>query len=146
MVMRPPILPATRIIVGVDGSVGAAAAVQWAASEACRRGVVLRIVSAWEELDQSSPVLPDDPARIAAARVQRALIRVLGRPIYPRRIACSTPEGGPGRALLNEAGESGLLVLGLTGIGAASALGQVNRYCLGRGRGPLVFVPAMPSA
>lgn len=142
MFMRRPVSPVSRVVVGVDGSAGAAAAVQWAAAEACRHQAVLRIVSTWNELDQPDPFYASDPARIAAARVQKALVRVLGRPYYPRRLGCATPRGDPGPTLLNEADEAGLLVLGVTRAIAALWPGRVNQYCLRRGRGPLVFVPA----
>ncbi|MGH3149300.1 MAG: universal stress protein [Streptosporangiaceae bacterium] len=145
IIARGPASPVVRVVIGVDGSAGAAAALQWAVAEAYRREVTLCIISAWEEPNHAGRSLAADPARIAAARVQKALARVLGRPHYPRRIACLTPKGRPGRVLLNEVGEAGLLVLGLTAIDAASVPGRVNRYCLRRGRGPLVFVPAMPT-
>ena len=112
MVMRRPRSPVTRVVVGVDGSACAAAAVHWAAAEACLRQVVLRIVSAWDEPGRPGPEPAVEPVRIAAARVQQALARVLGRLPYPRRIACATPRGKPGEALLAETGEAGLLVLG----------------------------------
>ena len=144
VVVRRPPSPVTRVVVGVDGSVGAAAAVQWATAEACRLQAMLRIVSAWDQPDQPPPRSPaGDPARIAAVRVQKALARVLSQPHYPRRISCVTPKGAAGAALLNEAGDAGLLVLGATG--AESAPGRTTRYCLRRGRGPLVCVSAAPS-
>jgi nucleotide-binding universal stress UspA family protein len=145
MVMRGPVSSVTKVVVGVDGSASAAAAVRWAAAEACRRQVVLRIVSAWEELDQADPPHAGDPVRIAGVRVQKALARVLARPHYPHRIACTTPRGDPGPSLLNEAGAAGLLVLGVTRVDPVLLPGRVNRYCLRRGHGPLVFVPAPPS-
>jgi nucleotide-binding universal stress UspA family protein len=139
--VRRPASPVTRIVVGVDGSGGSAAAQRWATAGACRRQVVLRIVSAWEEAAQPASSHAGNPAQIAAARVQNALARVLGQQHYPRRIACATPKGTPGEALLNEAGNADLLVLGVTGADAARAPGPTGRYCLRRGRGPLVFVP-----
>jgi nucleotide-binding universal stress UspA family protein len=75
MIMRQPLSPIARVVVGVDGSAGAAAAVHWAAAEACRQDVALRIVSAWGPSDQ--PGYASDPARIAAAWVHKALARVL---------------------------------------------------------------------
>lgn len=145
MFMRRPISAITRVVVGVDGSSGAAAAVCWAAAEACQHQAMLRIVSAWDELDQAGPAHDGDPAGIAAARVQKALVRVLGRSHYPRRIACVTPRGRPGPALLAEAGGAGLLVLGVARVSPVLLAGRVNRYCLRSGHGPLVFVPAPPS-
>ena len=146
MIMRRSASPVTSVVVGVDNSAGSAAAVTWAAAEACRRQVVLRIVSAWDEPDDPGPPLAGDPARLAAGRVQKALTRVLGRPHFPRHIACATPRGRPGPVLLTEAGPAGLLVLGMTRIGGTPASGRVNWYCLRRGRCPLVFVPADRSA
>lgn len=145
IVVRPPVSPVTRVIVGVDGSGGSAAALRWAAAEACRRQVLLRIVSAWEERSRPPSSVASDPARIAVARVQKALTYVLFQPHYPYRIACATPQGPAGEALLNEVGNTGLLVLGATGAAAVRAPGRTGRYCLRRGRGPLVFVPASPT-
>lgn len=140
IIARSPVLPVTRVIVGVDGSAGSTAALRWGAAEACRRQVLLRIVSAWEEPDQTALPAASDPARIAAARVQEALTRVLYQQHYPRRIACATPKGTPAEALLREAGDVGLLVIGAAGADSAQTPGTTGRYCLRRGRGPLVFV------
>lgn len=145
MVMRRPASHITGVVVGVDGSAAAAAALRWAATEACRRQVALRIVSAWEERDRPGPRRSGAPARIARARVHKGLARVLSRQRYPRRIVCATPRGAPGQALLSQAGEHDLLVLGITGVSAGPAPGPVNWYCLRYGHGPLVFVPALPS-
>jgi nucleotide-binding universal stress UspA family protein len=145
IIVRSPVLPVTQVIAGVDGSAGSAAALRWAAAEACRRQVLLRIVPAWEEPDRTAVPGAADPARMAAARVQQALARVLSRQRYPHRIACATPRGTPGKALLDEAGDAGLLVIGAAGAGAAQAPGTTGRYCLSRGRGPLVLVPARPA-
>jgi nucleotide-binding universal stress UspA family protein len=142
--VRYPASPVTRIVVGVDGSADSAAALWWAAAEACRGQAVLRIVSAWEESGQSAFYPSGHPAQVAARRVQKALTQVLGQPHYPRHIACATPEGTPGETLLREAGDTGLLVLGMKGASAAQAPGPTCRYCLQHGGGPLVFVPVRP--
>lgn len=145
MIMRHAVSPVARIVVGVNGSAGSAAALRWAAAEACRRQALLRIVSAWEEPDQPGSADTDESAQIAAARVQKALTRVLLQQYYPRRIACAAPMGIPGQALLDEASDASLLVLGAAGVSAARAPGRTGRYCLRRGTGPLVFVPARPA-
>lgn len=146
MIVRAPATTVTRVVVGVDGSAGAAAAAHWAAAEACRRQVALRIVSARDERDESGSLKRGEAARIAAARVQKALTRVLSRQRYPRRIACATPRGYPGQALLAEVGETGLLVLGVTHVGAVLLPGRINRYCQRLGSSPLVFVAPTGSA
>lgn len=144
MVMRPAVSPVARIVVGVDGSAASAAALSWAVTQACRRQVLLRIVSAWQDPDQPDVTDADGAARIAARRVQQALAHVLLQQHYPRRIACATAKGNPGEVLLNEVSDAGLLVLGAAGVTAARAPGLTGRYCLRRGNGPLVFVPASP--
>jgi nucleotide-binding universal stress UspA family protein len=40
MIVRYAVGPVARIVVGVDGSAGSAAALRWAAAEACRRQAV----------------------------------------------------------------------------------------------------------
>src|SRR3954453_13495545 len=45
--------PSTRVVVGVDGSSGALLAVRWAADEADRRHVDLRLLHVWEPHDVS---------------------------------------------------------------------------------------------
>jgi nucleotide-binding universal stress UspA family protein len=140
--MRVPIVSVTCVIVGVDGSAGSAAALRWAADEAWRRQVGLRIVSVWQETSRTRLTRTADPARVAASRVKDALGHVLSRHDYSHRITCATAHGGPGEILVSEAGEAGLLVLGAAGNDIAQALGPTGRFCLRRGRGPLVFVPA----
>ncbi len=134
-------VPAARVVVGVAGS---AAALRWAAGEACRREAVLRIVSAWEEPDRIQPAVAgrSDPAQIAAGRVQKALTRVLRQQHYPHHVACVTPRGKPGRALLDETEGAGLLVVGTTGIGSGRTPGAVALFCLRHAHVPVVFVPA----
>ena len=140
--MRTPELPVTWIVAGVNDSVGPTAALQWATAEGCRRQALLRIVSAWEDVGLSGSPLAGDPAKIAAARVQKALARVLFQQYFPRRIACAIPNGAPREALLSEANDVALLVLGTAGPSAARDPGPTRRYCLRRGPGPLVFLPA----
>lgn len=143
--MRIPAVPVTRVVVGVDGSAGSAAALRWAADEARRRWVGLRIVSAWQKHAGSAWPGAGDPARIAAARVEQALARVLSLRSRPPYIAGSAAQGRPREVLLRAAGETGLLVLGADADDIAQALGSTGRHCLRRGRGPLVFVPARAS-
>jgi len=140
--IRTPEQPVTKIVVGVNSSGGSAAALRWAVAEACRREALLRIVSTWESAGPLGSPLTGDPARIAAARVQKALVRVLSQQCLPCRIGCATLKGAPGEALLSEAGEAGLLVLGAAGPGPEREPGPTHRYCLQNGHGPLVFVPA----
>lgn len=139
---RARLSPALRVVVGVDDSAGAAAAILWAAAEACRLQVVLRIVSAWQEDNPDEPgtALTGHSALIAAARVHKALQAILLPHDRPYRVSCATPRGAPGEVLVGEAAGACLLVLGTTG----AVPGPTSLYCLQRARGPLVFVPASP--
>lgn len=139
--MRVPVVPVTHVVVGVNGSVGSAAALQWAADEAWRRQVGLRVVSAWQQAAQTGLPHAGHPARIAAARVKKALADALSRHDYSHRASGVCVHGNPGEVLLTEAGEASLLALGSSGSDIAQALGPTGRYCLRSGRGPLVFVP-----
>lgn len=134
-------LASAGVVVGVDGSAGSAAALRWAAAEACRRQAVLRIVSAWQEADAGPALRACDavPSLVAATRVQDALDSLLHHHARPRHVGCVTPRGEPGEMLVREAAGAGLLVLGMR-IGADP--GRTARHCLRYAGGPLVFVPA----
>lgn len=141
MLLRCPVAPVTRVVVGVDGSAGSAAALLWAAAEALRCQAGLRIVSAWQEPEDTQD---NRPAQTAARLVDKALTRVLSQQHYPRRIACVALRGTPVQALLSQARDTGLLVLGTARIRAARLPGPIGQYCLLHGRGPLVIVPGGP--
>lgn len=144
--MRLPAGPVTVVVVGVDDSADSAAALRWAVGEACRRRAGLRIVSAWQKPHGRTLPGAGDPARTAAARVEKALAQVKIQQHHPHRITCGTAQGSPGEVLLREAGDTGLLVLGAAGDKVPEAIGPTGRYCLRHGRGPLVLVPARPGA
>ena len=55
-----PTEDASTIVVGVDGSEGAAAALRWAATESALRSARLRAVLVWDYLNQRH-VQPDAP-------------------------------------------------------------------------------------
>ena len=142
VILRPPVSAVTRVVVGVDGSAGSAAALCWAAAEAVRRQTGLRIVSAWEEPARPPAAAAGHPAQVAARLVQEALACVLARRHYPPRIACAALRGAAGEALLTQAGQAGLLVLGAAEAGLVQVIGPTGLHCLKRGSSPLVLVPA----
>ena len=144
MLLRCPVAPVTRVVVGVDGSAGSAAALLWAVAEALRCQAGLGIVSAWQEPAEAEDTGADHPAQTAARLVEKALARVLSQQHYPRRIACAALRGTPAQALLGQARDTGLLVLGTAGTRAARLPGPIGEYCLLHGRGPLVLVSGEP--
>jgi nucleotide-binding universal stress UspA family protein len=137
------------VVVGVDGSGSADRAVEWAAAEAARRGVALRLVSAFSWTTSDHPVRHD--GRVAQYRDQllEAARRRLSR---AARIAEDTspdtetaPQveiGAPIEVLGSEARRAQLLVLGDRGLGgvAGLVLGSVAVALAARGACPVVIV------
>ena len=140
MLLRCSVAPVTRVVVGVDGSAGSAAALLWAAAEALRCQAGLRIVSAWQEPAPAEGPRAGHPAQAAARHVEKALARVLSQQHYPRRIACAALRGTPAQALLSQARDTGLVVLGTAGTRTDRLPGPIVEYCLLHGRGPLALV------
>jgi nucleotide-binding universal stress UspA family protein len=143
--LRASTAPVTRVVVGVDGSAASTAALLWAAAEALRYQAGLRIVSAWGEVsawEETAPCRAVHPAQAAARLVQKALAHVLSQQHYPPRIGCAALRGTPGQALVSQARDTGLLVLGAASTHAAHLPGSIGRYYLLHGRGPLALVPA----
>jgi nucleotide-binding universal stress UspA family protein len=135
------------IVVGVDGSPPALAAVDWAAAEADRRQTALRIVhvtTGWERSDipaytgRGAQAAPESPGmRILDAAEERA--RTFASVQIERRLAV----GPLPDTLLQEAAEAVLLVLGKRGTGAFARLllGSVIHRAAEYGPCPVVIVP-----
>lgn len=83
MTMRRPVSPITRVVVGVDDSVGSAATLRWAAAQACRRETVLRIVSARDEPRKLRPPYAGNP--VGRHRLRRVRPRPCHLTVQPRR-------------------------------------------------------------
>ncbi|MEE1823446.1 universal stress protein [Streptomyces sp. BE20] len=131
------------VVVGVDGSPESLAALDWAADEASRRGAPLRLVHAWP-----SPVTPlsvlgtaDLERRQADVVLREAELRARDRCPEAAVTAVHVP-GDAVRALVVEAGEAGLLVLGSRGLGTVAGflVGSVSHRVLGRAACPVVLV------
>jgi nucleotide-binding universal stress UspA family protein len=145
--------PPRRVVVGVDGSPGARAALAWAIGEAVRRRAELDVLTAVPlGLYWTDAYLPD-PARIpaeldqaaAAARAQvTAVCRDAGpdpaatRPVV-RVVAVA---GSPGPRLVERAAGAGLLVVGSRGRGVvrSAVLGSVALHCATHSPCPVAVV------
>ncbi|MFE6667255.1 universal stress protein [Streptomyces sp. NPDC057697] len=136
------------IVVGVDGSEGSLRALDWAAAEAARSGLPLRVVHAslWEHYEGMRPTFDTDrPAEqvLAEHLVASAQERVQRLHSDVRVVAGVQPED-PVDVLVRESHEATLVVLGSRGRGrvAGMLLGSVSLALAGRAHCPVVVTPA----
>jgi nucleotide-binding universal stress UspA family protein len=143
---RPADDPAV-IVVGVDGSPGGAAALDFALAEGYSRGLTVEVVTAWlSNPTQVAPAFdnPVDAGRALARALQdhavgEAYRRVAVRPEVTRLIV----HDHPGRVLTARADGAAMVVVGSGRQSSASrkVLGSVGEYCLRHSSAPVVVVP-----
>jgi nucleotide-binding universal stress UspA family protein len=137
-----------RIVVGVDGSPGAKAALAWACDEAGPRGAIVQMVCAFQEpwalasgaissaeavVELRSAMADDAERLLEEARASAPEdVEVTGEGIL----------GPPGQTLVASAGEADLLVVGSRGRGGFKSLllGSVSQYCASHAGGVVVVV------
>jgi nucleotide-binding universal stress UspA family protein len=137
------------IVVGVDGSEGGAAALEFAASAAALRKARLRIVSAWEvpPAVYGGGFAPLDPATLDAFRVRAeqladdasATVKKLQPSLDVEAVAVA---GQPADVLLAHAADAELIVVGKRGLGGFRSLllGSVSQQVLHYAACPVVVV------
>ncbi|MFF7728800.1 universal stress protein [Streptomyces sp. NPDC008001] len=134
------------VVVGVDGSDGSLAALDWATEEATRFGLPLRVVyaSLWERYEGAVPSFTGErPAEevaaqhIAASSEQRARQLSPGLAVH----AVTAPDDAV-EALVEESDSSSVVVTGSSGRGAVKELllGSVSLAVAGRANCPVVVV------
>ena len=139
------------IVVGVDGSAGGAAALEFAAGEAAFRGARLRIVSAWQVPvaayggDFVAP--PPDPVSWDAFRVPAqhvaddalAAVKKLQPSLEGEALALL---GQPADVLLEQGADAALIVVGRRGLGGFRSLllGSVSQQVVQHATCPVVVV------
>jgi nucleotide-binding universal stress UspA family protein len=136
-----------RIVVGVDGSAGAAQALRWAVAEAKRRGARLEVVHAWHYFGLPTPPFVAPPETDA--------VEVRARKILDRAVDAVDCEGlvapierflvweQPASALLDASKGADLLVVGSRGRGGfvGLLLGSVSQEVAHHASCPVVIVP-----
>jgi len=135
-----------RIVVGVDDSRGARAALEWALDEARRQGAHVVVLHAFE-----TEVAWIDGAEIARwAQLQReaadaALKTVVEDTAAPAGVAVEARvvEGNPVSVLVEASEHADLLVVGSRGRGGLRGvlLGSVSQRCVERSHCAVVVVP-----
>ena len=137
------------VVVGYDGSPASEAAAWWAAAEAERRGAKLRLVHVLALPLVGSPMriavaLQTEPLRDSAERLlYRTCQRI--RAEHPGLAVEEAVEfGGAAPALLQEATEAALVVLGSRGLGEFRdlAAGSVSAHVATHAPCPVIVIPA----
>lgn len=138
------------VVVGVDGSEGSLRALDWAAAEATRSGLPLRVVHAslWERYEGKHAVSdPECPADEVLAEHLVAEARERARRLGPETdVEADVLPEDPVAALVAESHEAAVVVVGSRGRGriAEMLLGSVSLALANRSRCPVVVVPARP--
>ncbi|YCK39632.1 universal stress protein [Actinomadura sp. ATCC 39365] len=133
----------THIVVGVDGSVPATGAVEWAAGDARRRGLDLRLVHVGPQWLHEGNA--EHCARLLEEAADRA--RALAGGV---KVTTELLSGNVAGELIRESATAGGVVLGSRGLGgfAGMTVGSVSLAVAGHASGPVVVVraPAAPAA
>ncbi|MFF4793853.1 universal stress protein [Streptomyces sp. NPDC001276] len=135
------------VTVGLDGSPESLAAARWAADEAVRRKLTLRLLHAW-------PLLAPEPTRIPAEVDQnywaKRLVHTAQAELQARHPGLSVVGNlvadDAQHALLQAASESEMIVLGSRGLEPVESyfLGDVSMPVVARAERPVVLVRAEP--
>jgi nucleotide-binding universal stress UspA family protein len=141
---------AETIVVGVDGSEGGMAALEYAAVEAARRSARLRIVAAWEmpiagydpDFPRSLDVQMLDALRVRAGRLSDdalATVKKLQPSVDAEALAT---QGPPADVLLEQGADADLIVVGRRGLGGLKSLllGSVSNKVVHHATCPVVVV------
>jgi nucleotide-binding universal stress UspA family protein len=137
------------IVVGVDGSEGAAIALEFAMKEAALRGSKLRLVSAWEI---PASVLASVVAgkefyeefRETAIKVARDAAELVAEQEPGVEHEEIVVEGQAAKVLLEHSEDAELMVVGRRGHGSfrEMLLGSISRQVVVHAKCPLVIVPS----
>jgi nucleotide-binding universal stress UspA family protein len=144
--------PEGGVVVGDDGSEGAAHAVRFALEEARRRNTGLHVVRAWSIMSTSRPV--DVPAGFAAslAEYEAAALseettrieHLLGKdPGVPVDVHCVHSPAA--QAIIAASETADVIVVGSRGLGGfrSLVLGSVAEQCIRHASGPVIVVRAV---
>jgi nucleotide-binding universal stress UspA family protein len=139
--------PARRIVVGVDDTDEAEAALRWAFDQAAATAASVEVVYAWERselvpLKLPTIRVPDDEYQVVAEQLLRDVLARL-EPLPNIEVTTTTLEGRPDEVLVHQAEHAQLLVVGSPGVGRlAGLLSGSAPYALVRDMPcPLVIVP-----
>ena len=137
------------IVVGVDGSETAKAAVRWAAAEARERGATLELVAAWDVPTNTygfslAPITDDVVTGLMKAAEENVgnALEVVRAEAGDVEATTTVLEGQAARVLLDVSNGADLLVVGSRGLGGFRELllGSVSQQCAHHAACPVVIV------
>jgi nucleotide-binding universal stress UspA family protein len=130
------------IVVGVDGSPSSQRAVRWASQQAKLTGSTMRAVSSWRWPNYITIVPPGVDLASDTRRTLDEVLEVALAGSEDLSVTRHVIEGPPGPALLTQAQDASLLVVGAQGRAAfpGMLLGSVAEYCVRHGSCPVVVV------
>lgn len=129
------------IVVGIDGAVPGRAAVEWAAGDAFRMHVPLRVVHV---VDRASYQIPEFPIPDRSESLRRMGQKVLNEALVRERlpifgVTTRLVEGSPARVLCEQA-KTAEVVVDSRGLGrfAGAGLDSLSYHVVGHAGGPVV--------
>jgi nucleotide-binding universal stress UspA family protein len=140
------------IVVGVDHSAGASAALAFAEEEARLRGATLRVVHAWQYgyigytgFEGGMPAVGGDIVKLQAeaeAALEASVSQVRGKSSV--EIEQRVVQGAPAAVLVEQSRDADLLIVGSRGHGGFTQLllGSVSQQCAHHSECPVVIVRA----
>lgn len=143
------------VVVGVDGSPGGHAALEWAWAAAARRGAPLQVISAFPVDDYWADALLLDAGRVDALRSatmarSTALVEEVRAAAgsLEVQVQVTVVAGAPAEHLVRLSEDAGLLVVGSRGRGGvrSTLLGSVALHCATSAACPVVVVHHGPDA
>ncbi len=137
------------IVIGVDGSSGAKEALRLGLYEASIRGTRVRVIHAWMPAGAVSVTGPGFIAPTDVAARRRAAEELLGTTVEAvagnaaDRIDRVVVESPAGPAIIDNAHDAELVVVGRRGLGAVRSLvlGSVSRHVVQHATCPVLVVP-----
>lgn len=129
------------VVVGVDGSEPATAALHWAATEARTIGVGLRIVRAWQAPSYPGVVVPEVFTALEDAAVEEVRLAAQDPVLEGLTVTTETPCSNAAAALLDH-GDASMIVVGHRGLGAMKRafLGSVSHQVVRHATVPVAVV------
>jgi len=149
-VRQLPAADATDVVVGIDASPGAEAAIAFAFDEASRHGWTVVAVHAWDVPAYDLLIIPDGPVPVPLANVADEEIRLSAevlsglRDEYPDvDVQEHLVHGPPVQSLLAASPNPALIVVGTRGHGPAigALIGSVSNGVLHKAKVPVAVVP-----